>query len=611
MFRTLFTTLRAKILTGYVVVIIIMICVMIWSLYNFNRLNESYRTIIAQNFSSIVAADNMVRALDNQVNGLFLIFSKENPIQGKSQFESSKQDFFYWLDYARSAATSPDEIAILDSLNSQYRIFLTEVNFLITIPLNYPGNLKHEDEYAKSINLISKIKGKCYELFETNHSFIKRAETSVQSITRSAAFTMLFLAILGIVLSLVFSTKFSKFIVKPVKDLTRSVKRISAGNFDQLIPSEDSDEIGILADEFNSMMGRLQRYEKLNINKILYEKRKSEIIIESINDPVLIVDAELKILLVNKAFNDEFGNVLPEITLLDEIIKNESVFENIKSFVSGKTSAIQENLYQVTDSDGNLRYFKLRYSIINLPESDINTALIVFSDITKYKELEILKSEFVAKVSHELKTPLTSMGMAVGILNDGIAGHLTDKQKELIESMRDDYDRLNRMVKDILELSRIESGGIKLQFEKMEVNDLLRECVKTYTLQSKEKEINLTFQPSEEQIYITADHHYLMNAIGNFVGNSIKFTPKGGEITISSEKKVLGLIITISDNGPGINPEYLDKIFDKFVQVSGSRPGSVGLGLTIAKEIIDLHNGSINVWSKPGQGSRFEITLPV
>ena len=611
MFRTLFTTLRAKILAGYVVVIIIMICVMIWSLYNFNRLNESYRSLISQNFSSIIAADNMVRALDNQVNALFLIFSKENPVLGNSQFQDAKQDFFYWLDYARSAATTSDELAILDSLNSQYSIFRTEVNFLINISINYPANVKHEDEYQKSINLISKIKAKCYQLFGTNHDFIKRAEISVQSITRIAAFTMLFLAILGIVLSLVFSTKFSKFIVKPVKDLTRSVKRISAGNFDQLIQSEDSDEIGILADEFNSMMGRLKRYEKLNINKILYEKRKSEIIIESINDPVLIVDAELKILLVNNAFNNEFGEVAPEYTHLGEVIKDESVFENIKSFVSGKSTASQENLYQLTDNNGSIRYFKLRYSIINLPEIDINTALIVFSDITKYKELEILKSEFVAKVSHELKTPLTSMGMAVGIMNDGVAGHLTEKQKELISSMRDDYDRLNRMVKDILELSRIESGGIKLQFEKIEVNDLLRECVKTYALQSEEKGINLAYLPAEERIYITADHHYLLNAIGNFVGNSIKFTPKGGEITISTEKKAAGLTITISDNGPGIDPEYLDKIFDKFVQVSGSRPGSVGLGLTIAKEIIDLHNGSINVWSKPGQGSRFEITLPV
>ncbi len=611
MFRALFTTLRAKILTGYIVVILIMICVMIWSLYNFNRLNESFRVLISQNYSSIVAADNMVRELDNQVTGLFLIFSRENPAKGNAQFQKAKEDFFSWFAKARVAASSPDEIAILDSLNDQYKVVLTEISYLIASPANYPYRIGHEDEYTKAINLISVIKGKCYQLFETNHAFIGRTEESVQSITRIAAFTMLFLAILGTVLSLVFSTKFSEFIVKPVKDLTRSVKHISAGNFDLVIETGDSDEIGILADEFNSMVGRLKRYEKLNINKLLYEKRKSEIIIESINDPVLMVDNQLNILLANKAFTSEFGMPKDELSPLTEVIRDDKISENIKAFISGNLQNKPDNPFQVLDSNGDIRYFKLRYSLINLPENDINAALIVFSDITKYEELDRLKSEFVAKVSHELKTPLTSMGMAVGILGDGVLGELSEKQKELISSMREDYDRLNRLVKEILELSRIESGGIKLDFKPVNVYSLLKECIKSFSLQCKEKNIRLGYIGNGDLPTIIADHDYLSRAIGNFIGNSIKFTDKGGEININAESNKIKVIITISDTGKGINPEYLDKIFDKFVQVSDSKPGSVGLGLTIAKEIIELHQGTINVWSKPGMGSKFEITIPV
>ncbi len=611
MFRSLFTTLRAKILTGYIIVIFIMICVMIWSLYNFNQLNESFRAIIVQNYSSIVAADNMVRSLDNQVNGLFLIFSGENTRKGETIVDTAKQDFFFWFEKARTAAYTKDEIAILDSLNDQYRVFLNEINFLMNTPMVYPKSSDHEAEYSRAIGLISGLKSQCYMLFETNHNFIKRAEERVESITRIAAFTMLFLAILGTVLSLVFSSKFSEFIVKPVKQLTRTVKHIAAGNFDQVIDTGNSDEIGILADEFNSMVGRLKKYEKLNINKMLYEKRKSEIIIESINDPVLMVDDQLRIMLANKAFNDELGRVEAEKTELHEVIKDEAVYSNIKSFVDDTTQDNQENVYRILDTEANIRYFKLRYSVINLPDSDVKATLVVFSDITNLKELDILKSEFVAKVSHELKTPLTSMGMAVGILGDGVAGDLNDKQKELIVSMRNDYDRLNRMVKDILELSRIESGGIKLHPEPMDVGSFLKECVKSFSLQSKENGIKLTYATDGDIPPIYADHDVLMTAVGNFIGNSVKFTQKGGEINLSAVLKGDQVLITIADNGPGINPEYLDKIFDKFVQVSGSRPGSVGLGLTIAKEIIELHHGSINVWSKPGHGTRFEITIPV
>jgi signal transduction histidine kinase len=618
MFRTLFTTLRAKILTGYIVVILIMICVMIWSLYNFNRLNESFRVLIVQNYSSIVATDNMVRALDNQINGVFLIFSGKNSGIGYKQFETAKQDFYSWFEKARLAASTPDEISILDSLNNQYSIFITEINYLIAFPLNYQNKFEHEDEYTKSINLSNTVKNKLYQLFETNHNFIQRAEENIQSITRIAAFTMLFLAIFGTALTLVFSTKFSEFIVKPVKELTRSVKHISAGNFDQKIQTGDSDEIGILADEFNSMVGRLKRYEKLNINKILYEKRKSEIIVESINDPVLMVDGDLHITLANKAFASEFGMPKSENSLLKEIIREDKICENIRSFISRGSKDHQETTYRFIDSDGNVRYFNLKYSLIYLPEDDIaesmssgNTALIVFSDITKYEELDRLKSEFVAKISHELKTPLTSIGMAVGILGDGIVGKLSEKQLELINSMKSDYERLNRLVKEILELSRIESGGISLDFKPVDINLLLKECIKSFSLQCKEKNVRLEYFGNEDLPMISADYDYLHRAISNFIGNSIKFTEKGGEILINAIAEELNLVISVSDTGQGISPEFIDKIFDKFVQVSGSKPGSVGLGLTIAKEIIELHQGSINVWSKPGKGSKFEIKIPV
>ena len=347
----------------------------------------------------------MVRALDNQINGVFSIFNEENPDNGYKQFETAKKDFYFWYENARVAASTPDEIAILDSLNDQYGIFITEINYLMALPRNYQNKFEHEDKYTKSINLANTIKNKLYQLFETNHSFIQRAEENIQSITRIAAFTMLFLAIFGTVLTLVFSTKFSQFIVKPVKDLTRSVKHISAGNFDQKIQTGDSDEIGILADEFNSMVGRLQRYEKLNINKILYEKRKSEIIVESINDPVLMVDSDLRITLANKAFGSEFGMPENENSFLQDIIKEDKICENIRSFILRGSQDHQETTYRFVDRDRNIRYYNLKYSLIYLPENAVaepmssgNTALIVFSDITKYEELDRLKSEFVAKI---------------------------------------------------------------------------------------------------------------------------------------------------------------------------------------------------------------------
>lgn len=611
MFRTFFKTLRAKILTGFIVVIIIMIMVMVWSLYNFNKLNESFRAIIVENYSSIVAADNMVRSLDNQANGLFLIFSKDNSSQGSKIFEDAKQDFFYWYERARESAYTSDETSILDSMNTKYKIFLSEISFIINNNVLYANSQEKQNEYSRALSMISQVKSDCYKIFEINHTFIKNSENNIESITRIAAYTMLFLLILGSVISLVFSTKFSKFIVKPVKDLTRSVKHISAGNFDQVIYSEDSDEIGILADEFNSMVRRLKRYEKMNINKILYEKSKSETVIESINDPVLMIDGSMTVLLVNKAFETEFGKARSGSIIMSDLINDKKICETVKCFIDGTSYKEKEDVFRIINKEGSERYYKLKFSLINLPEDNINAALIIFSDITKYEELDRLKSEFVAKVSHELKTPLTSMGMAIDMFGDGIVGNISSRQAELVSSMKEDYIRLNRLVKEILQLSSIESGGIRLHFTQTDLNELLRNTVKAFTLQCKEKGINIFYDYNENLPLISADYDALSGAFGNFIGNSIKFTDKGGEININAEMRDKNIAVIISDTGSGINPDYLDKIFDKFVQVSGGKPGSVGLGLTIAKEIIELHHGSIDVWSKSGLGSKFIITIPV
>jgi signal transduction histidine kinase len=607
--KSLFNSLRSKILAGYLVVIFIMIFVMFWSLYNFNQLNESFKSIIVQNYSSIVAADNMVKELDNQLNGLYLIINQRDFEAGNKIFEDSKQNFFYWFAKARQSAYTKEEVNLLDSMNSKYTDFLDKVSPLLTSNFYSKGTANFNQFYFANISL-GKIKNDCYLLFNINHSFINSTNDRIKSITRTAAFTILFLIILGTILSLTFGTRFSKYIVKPVKDLTQSVQHISAGNFSQRIEITGTDEMGILAQEFNSMVGRLQKYEELNINKILYEKKKSENIIESINEPVLMVDDFMDILLANKAFYLEFGRGVNNYTKLKDIINDSKVLDNISSIVKNNNIEVKDDSYRFIDDNGKPRFYKLKYSIILLPETNSAAVLAVFNDITKYEELNRLKSEFIAKVSHELKTPLTSIGMAVGILEDEVLGSISDKQKQLIRSMQEDYGRLYKLVKEILEISKIESGGIALNFKPVSIEDVIDNVVKSFTLVCKEKGIELCYEKGNTKSKVLADFDYLTRAIDNFVSNSIKYTGKEGEIKIAANENDSNIIIEISDTGHGIEPEYIDKIFDKFVQVNDKSPGSVGLGLTIAKEIIDLHKGTIKVWSKINKGTKFEIAIP-
>jgi two-component system, NtrC family, sensor histidine kinase KinB len=607
MFKALFGSLRNKILAGYFVVIFIMIFIMFWDLFNFNRLNQSYKQIIVQNYASILASENMLRALDNHLNALMLLKEKDTEQQGRKLFEDSKEDFFFWLDKAQQSAYTDNERNTLDSLNSEYKILLSKVS-LLKANLSNGKNTNTQDDYFDFIKTTSEIKSRCFGLFEINHTLIANTENQIRDITLTAAFTMLFLAMLGIIVSLIFSTKFSKYIVKPVNELTNSIQRVSAGNFTQTLETNEQDEIGKLAIEFNNMIVRLQKYEELNINKLLSEKKKSESVIESINDPVVMIDQNYEILLSNKAFDQILRK--DSNNRFRQIINDEKIIHDINDIIGNKSDSVERGIYVYKNENVTEKYFEVKYSLIKLPENDINAVLIVFTDITKYEELDRLKSEFVAKVSHELKTPLTSIGMAAGILDDEIVGTLTIKQKELLKSIKGDYSRLYSLVKEILELSKIESERVKLNLRRIDLVQFLDSCIKKYSLQSEKKGLSVKLNVSSKPIYIQGDPEYLASAIGNFIDNSIKFTQPGGKIEIDVKPYSNVVKVRIQDNGQGIDSIYLDKIFDKFVQISDKSPGSVGLGLSIAKEIIEMHKGTINVWSKKGMGSKFEINLP-
>lgn len=607
MFKVFFNSLRNKILSGYFVVIFILIFIMFWDLFNFNRLNQSYKQIIVQNFSSIVASENMIKALDDQANSVMLLQNKNEKIKAEKLFKDSKGEFFYWLNQAQQSAYTHEERIILDTLNTHYKLFLSGISSLFN-NISSTEDKNSEKNYYDISEKISGLKKQCFGLFEINHALVQDMEDQVRNITLTAAFTMLFLTLAGIVISLVFSAKFSKYIVKPVRELTESIQRVSEGSFTQILQTNEQDEIGQLANEFNNMIKRLQKYEELNINKLLSEKKKSETVIESINDPVVMIDENFEILLSNKAFNSIITENNNE--KFKQIISDDKIIEVINNLLSNKNESFSESIYIHKDPTYPEKYFDVKCSLIGLPENNKKVVLMVFTDITKYEELDRLKSEFVAKISHELKTPLTSIGMAAGILDDEILGSLSKKQKELLGSIKNDYNRLYSLVKEILELSKIESQKVMLNLVKINLPEFLESCVQKYSLQSEKKGLQIKLHSTENPIFILGDTEYLSSAFGNFIDNSIKFTNAGGKIDVNIKRSGNIVNVQIEDNGQGIDPAYIDKIFDKFVQISDKGPGSVGLGLSIAKEVIQMHKGSINVWSKKEIGSKFEINFP-
>lgn len=604
------TSLRSKILLGFTVILLIMFFATLWSIYNFYRFNEYIKQTMQDNYSVIIAADNMSRSLDDEVQSVIIMFNQDFQ-KGDSLFTKSEVDFFYWHQKARELVKLDEEKQILDSIMINLKRFkdknISTLDYQIFIKGKAP---EVKVDLGNIILQLLVIKQDCNRILEINHTSLNEAVQNVKLITQTAAVTIFFILLGAILIASIFSSKFSDYIVRPITKLKETVRHIAEGNFSERIELDDnSDEINSLTDEFNKMSEKLEQYEKLNLNKIFYEKKKSELVIESMDEPVLMVDENFKILLANKSFNQIIGEKALKNSEIKKILKQQR--SKAKSPNKEQSFSLKEKAINIKDENGSQKYFNVIATQIEIPESEKEATVFVFNDVTQYKELDRMKSEFIAKVSHELKTPLTSLGMALGLLEDDVVGKVNEKQKDLIVSMKEDYDRLNKLVYEILELTKLEANIGKIKFEKIEAHKLAEYVSKKFSILANEKNIELKVIDKSGKTNITGNFNSLLSAIENLVSNSLRFTPSGGNITVEFLVEDENLVIKISDTGIGISPDNLKKVFDKFIQIDDSAPGSLGLGLSIAKEIIEIHNGEIKAFSELGKGSTFQIKLPV
>jgi NtrC-family two-component system sensor histidine kinase KinB len=265
------------------------------------------------------------------------------------------------------------------------------------------------------------------------------------------------------------------------------------------------------------------------------------------------------------------------------------------------------------ERDGKSLFFRPSVSTIAAGAGTAYGVLLILQDVTQFRELDRMKSEFIATLSHEFRTPVTSIGMSVDILNRGILGPLNDRQKELIDSARQDCVRLTKLARELLQLSKLESGRAQLRNEVLDPTVAIEKILRPLQVQFTEKGVVLETDLPASLPHLVADEQALASVLTNLATNALKHTDPGGTVTVRAREDGGALLVTVRDSGHGIPPEYLASIFDKFVQVkqaSEATPGSVGLGLAIAKEIVEGYGGSIWAESEPGRGSSFHFRIP-
>ncbi len=442
-------------------------------------------------------------------------------------------------------------------------------------------------------------------------AILKKNERTLQTADNASTY----LIIIGTFCTLAaftFIINFPGYIANPIARLTSSIKLIANKNYEERLQFDRNDEFQELADAFNQMAEKLDEYEHSNLAKVLFEKKRIETVINRMSDPVIGLDESNKVIFANEQATDILN--MKSAELIDryapDVAVNNDLFRNlIKLRENGQESP---SLIKAVVGGKENYFTKESIDVSFIPTGERGKVsigkVILMKNVTSYKELDLAKTNFIATISHELKTPIASLQMCIKLLQDTRVGVLNEEQSNITRTLNDEVARLSRITNELLDLSQVETGNIKLNIRKADPRDIVGMATEAVKFQAERKHINIDLRLGDEQSLIQADVDKTTWVLVNFLTNAIRYSPENGKVIVSSENKNGKVQFSVEDNGPGIEEKYLNRIFEKFFQVPGT-PSGTGLGLAISKEFIEAQGGTIQVESEIGRGSVFSFQL--
>jgi PAS domain S-box-containing protein len=565
------------------------------------------------NYKSIEAAQSMTVAIERQDSAeLAQMFSDSDTTS--SSFRENEVEFLRNLSRAEDNITEEGEAEILSRIKTLYIQYVDKYSILVDIQKSEGSTSAQDYYYNEILPLFEETKDETRKLLTLNQEGMVTRKDRAHQISMSAIYSTMILSILTIAIGIIMAIYLSNKVVRPIQNLITKIKKIAEGDYKQQLDISGSDEIARLAKEFNTMTQKLSSYELLNIKKLMDEKQKSDAIVESISDGIIVTNDEHKILLVNRAAEKALD--IREKEALNrhflEVIKREDIFGVIEK-IKEKSPDLENKKYLDISLrvGGENEHYRLYVRPITTREGENIGVVTLMQNITKLKEVDQIKSNFVSTVSHEFRTPLTSITMAIGLLLDGVPGPINEEQKELAEAIAEDTERLTKLVSDLLDLSRMESGNIKMDIDRHNLKEILDNSIKPFKRQLEEQGVDIEVKIRKNLSDVKVDFNKISWVFTNLIGNALRYLPddRKGKIIINAKETANKMLISVSDNGTGISEQYQQKIFEKFIQADNDNKGGTGLGLAISKEIVNAHGGEIWVKSKIGEGSTFYFTL--
>ncbi len=463
--------------------------------------------------------------------------------------------------------------------------------------------------------LISKIRKDITELMRLNMKAINRKSDIAGNTAQKAIVVISITGTLCFVIAFILLVNLPSNIANPIRELTESIKEIAAQNYKKRVHFESHNEFGDLAKSFNSMAEKLEEYSESKLDKILKGKKRIETLIDNMHDPVIGIDENKMVLFANEeALNicglrqeELLGRHIQDIGMNNDLVRNiiTDIFRRDISPVKSESLKIY--------ADGKESYFEKEVLDINITptgeeDSEFIGQVILLKNITPFKELDLAKTNFIGSVSHEFKTPISSMQMGIQLLENERIGVLNEEQRGLLNGIKDDTDRLLKITGELLNMSQLESGAIQIKLNISAVMPMIQYAVNANRSAAEHNNIHIDIDV-QDNAFVSADSEKTAWVLTNLISNAIRYSHENAKIFIKTENIDSVMKFSVTDTGQGIQPEFVDKVFERYFRIPGEKKEGTGLGLTISKEFIEAQGGEIGVESEYGAGSTFYFTL--
>jgi len=555
--------------------------------YYIYQLSENSKAILRNNETSIVFTKNINQVLD---------------LPGLPNSDGLKT-IEYNIKREEGDITETGEKALADSLYADFTRFRAS--------LSNP---------ALAAALRIKMQKSSYGIMEVNMNAMEKKNKRAENKANQDILIVAFMSSICLIIAFLFLLIFPDYVTKPINDLIAGITEIANKNYDKRLSFTHKNEFWDLAEAFNQMAARLFVYENSNQAKITHEKLRVETIVKNVTDAIIGFDENGIVTFVNPvavkllgidekdiigssaqhaaAGNDLFFKLINEFEHLDDL----------KLYLDGKESYFIRELFEIYAPEDAHLWGE------NEEGSKRIGYFIFLKNITRFHKLDEAKTNFIATISHELKTPISSLKMSLKLMEDKRYGTITNFQKELINNINDDSDRLLKITGELLDMGQVETGKLLLNFGNTHPQNIIKYACETIRFIAGQKEITLNLKCHKNLPDVWADPDKTAWVLINFLTNAIKYSSKGSVIDITVKKHSSAKIeFSVKDHGKGIEEIYLPRVFERYFKVPGSdfAVSGTGLGLAIAKDFIEAQGGEIGVESKNGEGSRFFFWLPV